>query len=297
MPALFTHYEFGQKVLNKLNTKLQTEINENIEYYNMFNQGFDNLYYHFNWNYYKSFGVKCHKKNIDKLFEFMIKYIIDNNLENNSKVTSMIYGLINHYTLDTLLHPFINYQVKNLNITHTRIEFMLDAKIRKNKSNSIYKVLIPKLKFTKELLNFINETFIKIHNEANIGKIFNRSHNNGYYLYRYFINDNYGIKTFLYKIIDFLLPLKKFILNENTFYIKSINDNIYNHNKEIWYHPNNRSETYNYSYEELYEIAYKICIKLNNEAYKILHTKKDINNIIDKIKLINLKNIPKLLQK
>jgi len=62
MPALHTHYEFGQEVLKKLNKKIQKEINTNISYYNMFNQGFDNLYYHFRWKYYRIFGIRAHKK-------------------------------------------------------------------------------------------------------------------------------------------------------------------------------------------------------------------------------------------
>ena len=51
MSALHTHYKHGNDVLKKLYKKQQLEINTNNNYYNMFNQGFDNLYYYlFNWN-------------------------------------------------------------------------------------------------------------------------------------------------------------------------------------------------------------------------------------------------------
>lgn len=297
MPALYTHYEFGQTVLNKLNKNVKKEINSSMTYYNMFNQGWDNLYYHHKWNYYKNLGTRAHNKNIDKFFKFIFEFIKNNNLEKNNDLVNMIYGFINHYTLDTILHPFINYQVKNLNITHTKIEFMIDNKIRTNNKGSFFKTLIPKLKFNNVMIDILDYVFEKSHKEKNIGKVFNRSHNNGYYLYRYFINDKRGIKTFIYKIIDFLLPFKKLKFHQNTFYTKKFEDKILNKEKLIWHHPSNKHETYNYSLEELYNIALKISIKLNNDAYKVLNNKKDLNKLIDDIKLINLQNIQELLLK
>lgn len=297
MPALYTHYDFGQKVLNKLSKKQQKEIIENIDYYNMFNQGFDNLYYHFKWNYYRELGNKAHKKNIDIFFNSLIAYIKNNNLQNDSQLTNMIYGFINHYTLDTLLHPFINYQVKKLGIPHTKIEFIIDSHIVANTNGKFYKTLIPKIKFKKELINLLNYVFENVHNEKNIGKIFNQSHNNGYYLYRYFIYDKYGIKTFIYKIIDFLLPFKKFKLSQNTFYTPKFDERLINSENQIWYHPNSSKETYNYSFNELINIALKISIKLNKDAYKVIHNKKDKEELINNIKLINLQNIQALLKK
>jgi len=296
MPALFTHYKFGQDVLKKLNKNLQKEIKNSIDYYNMFNQGFDNLYYHFNWNYYKSFGIKAHKTNISNFFENILIYIKENNLQNNNTITNFLYGFINHYTLDTLLHPYINYQVQELNIPHTKIEFMLDSQIDLNFQTNKYKVLIPKLNFEKELQKFINIVFEKTYNEKNIGKIFNKSHTNGYYLYRYFITDKYGIKTFLYKIIDILIPFKKFKLSKNTFYIKTFDERLLNKEKNIWNKPNNKLEQYKYSYDELYNICLKICIKLNNNINYILKNNKEIDEIINMIKLIDLKNIQQLLE-
>lgn len=296
MPALHTHYKFGQDVLNELNKSLQNDIKSNISYYNMFNQGFDNLYYYlFNWKYYRTFGIQAHKKNIDLFFKNIFKFIKNNNLENNSEITNIIYGFINHYTLDTLLHPYINYQVKNLDIPHTKIEFMLDSKLTSDTSSKFYKTLIPKVKFTNELTNLLNVVFEHTYEEKNIGKIFNKSHNLGYYVYRYLINDKYGIKTFLYKIVDLLIPFKDIKFSKNTFYSKHFDERLLNEEKHTWNHPNNMNETYNYSFYELYNLAIQVCKKLNTDAYKVLYSKKDINELISEIKAINLKNIQELL--
>lgn len=296
MSALYTHYKLGNDVLKKLSKKQQNEIKKELDYYNMFNQGFDNLYYYlFKWKYYRTFGIKAHKKKIDLFFKEVITYIKENNLETDSTITNLVYGFINHYTLDTIIHPYINYQVKNLNIPHTKIEFMLDSQI-KNIANT-YHVLIPRLKFNKELLELINHVFFKVHNEKNIGKIFNKSHNLGHYIYRYFINDNTGIKTAIYKFIDFIFPFMDITLHENTFYTKEFDKRILNVNKDTWHHPTNTKEKYNYSYEELYNIALEISIKLNKKAYQVLNNKIELEDLLIDIKLIHLNNIQQLLER
>ena len=297
MPALFSHYRLGQDVLKNTNKTIKNDITSNIKYYNMYNQGWDNLYYHFSkWNYYKHIGYISHKKNVTSFFSNAIKYIKDNNLENNSKYTNLVYGILNHYTMDTIIHPYINFQVKNLGITHTRIEFMLDSNIRTDKKGSIYKSLIPKLKFDKEYKKFINYIYENTYGKENIGNIWNRSHNNGYYLYRYFINDNHGIKTFIYRIFDIFNP-SSFKLHQNTFYIKNFDTRLLNKDKLSWHHPDNKDEVYNYSLEELYNNTLKICLKLNKLAYKVIHNKEDINVLLDLIDKINIKNMQELLLK
>lgn len=295
MPALYTHYKFGQDVLNKLNENIKNNILKEIKYYNMFNQGFDNLYYHFKWTYYKNFGIKAHNNNIDIFFRNIFNYIKDNNLNNNSKITNMLYGFINHYTLDTIIHPFINYQVKNLNIPHTKIEFMLDYYLFSKQNikwdNKFYNILIPKLKFDKDLKNFLDFVFKKTYSKSNIGEIFNRSHNNGYYIYKYFITDLYGIKTFFYKIIDYIFNSNDFKFSKNTF-TKNIDPRILNKEKLEWCNPKNKNEIYTYSFNELYTKSQMICKYLCNEAYKVLNKELDCDNFIILITKINLKNIP-----
>lgn len=263
----------------------------------MFNQGFDNLFYYpIHWHYYKDFAIKAHTKNISLFFSNMLNYIIKNNLTNNFELINMVYGFINHYTLDTIIHPFINYQVKNLEISHTKIEFSLDSKISENFNNRIYKEIISRFHFSKELTNALDYIFLKTYNEKNIGKIFNRSHNNDYYIYRYFVNDKKGYKTKLYKIVDFILHNKKFRLQDNTFYVKNFDERILNFEKQKWHHPNNKKEIYNYSYDELYNYCIIICTKLNTLAYKVLHNNYNSQKLVKNIAKISIKNIPELLE-
>ena len=289
MPTVYTHYKFGQDILNKLSKKQQASIRENINYYNMYNQGFDNLYYHFKWQYYRKFGVKCHKHDFDLLLQNVINYIKNNNLQDNSEITNFLYGIINHYTLDTLVHPLINYQVNALNIPHTKIEFMIDNFLyyQENEKwhNKFYKTLMPKLKFNDDLKMFLDTIFEETYQEKNIGKIFNRSHNNGYYIYRYFISDRLNIKNKFYKIIDLIIHTDEFKLSELTF------------TKDTDYRVLNTDRNdFKYSFQELYDISFKVALKLNKLAYAILNSEKDINDLLKIIKLIDIKNIPELLK-
>lgn len=302
MPTLYTHYEFGKSILNKLNKDLKKSINSNIKYYNIFNQGFDNLYYYpFDWKYYRKFGIKAHKTKIDLFFKNMISYIKANKLETDSSLTNMIYGFINHYILDTLIHPFINYQADNLNIPHTKIEYTIDNYLYLLKTNSswngkIYKELIPKVKFNNNLIGLINYTFMETYNKKNIGNVFKISHNISYYLHRYFIYDRLGIKSKLYKIVDLFTSKKALKFSENTFYIKNNDKDILNLKKLNWTNPENKKEIYNFSFEELYNISLKVCTKINNIVYKVLQGEEDINNLLKLINHISLKNIPELLE-
>lgn len=289
MPTVYTHYKFGQDILNKLSKKQQTSIRENINYYNMYNQGFDNLYYHFKWQYYRKFGVKCHKHDFDLLIKNVINYIKNNNLQEKSEITNFLYGIINHYTLDTLVHPLINYQVNALNIPHTKIEFMVDNFLyyQENEKwhNKFYKTLIPRLKFNDDLKMFLDTIFEETYQEKNIGQIFNRSHNNGYYIYRYFISDRLNIKNKFYKIIDLIIHTDEFKLSELTF------------TKDTDYRVLNTDRNdFKYSFQELYDISFKVALKLNKLAYAILNSEKDINDLLKLIKLIDIKNIPELLK-
>jgi hypothetical protein len=296
MPALFTHYKFGLDVYNNLSQKIKDDIMPSMPYYNMFNQGFDNLYYYpIKWKYYRDFGIRAHKKKVAEFFTNLINYIIEHNLEDNTEITTMLYGLINHYTLDTIVHPFINAQVEILGISHTKIEFTLDSQIANNYDTKIYNTIIPRLKFNKELTNLIEEVFYQTYNEKNIGKIFNRSHNNDYYVYRYFVNDKRGHKKNFYKLVDKIFRLKDFRLQDNTFYVDKFDERILNKGKNEWHHPKNNNEIYNYSYNELYNISLKISIKLHKIAYDVLHNNKNTNELVEKIKLINLKSIQELL--
>jgi len=302
MPALYTHYKFGHDVLNSLNPLHKEQINNNIRFYNIWNQGWDNLYYHFNTKFYKELGKKAHKKNVNTFFKELISYIKNHKLEHNSEITTILYGFINHYVLDTIMHPYINYLVKKINISHTKIEYIIDNMLYKNNYSIIFKpvffkTLIPKIKFKNSINDCLNKIFEKTYNVENIGNVINISHNNSYYLYKYFLYDRYGIKTFIYKIIDIITPFKTNKIHKNIYSIKDYNIYILNNDNYNWNHPKNNNESYNYSFSQLYDYSLKIAVEINDCAFNVLNNNNDINEFLNLISIIDIKNIQAILQK
>ena len=295
MATIYTHYKFGQDTINLLSSELQNKINKEITYYNIFNQGFDNLYYyHKNWFYYRTFGASCHTKNIINFFDTFIKYIKSKRLQNNSVITNAIHGILNHYILDTIIHPYINYQVDNLKIPHAKIEFMYDyylsTKDNTKWNKNAFKTIVPKIKFTNELINCLDYIFYQTHQEKNIGKIFNISHNNSCFIYKIFIVDMHNYKTKLYKIIDIILPFKKLKLSEITFNTK-FDERILNKNKLNWHHNKYPDEIYNYSLDELYNNALNISVLLNEKLDLVINNKLDKKEFLNLLKKVKLQNI------
>ena len=92
----------------------------------------------------------------------------------------------------------------------------------------------------------------------------------------------------------FCVSCKKFD-NRDKSKFNGVDERILNKEKNTWHHPKDENETYNYSYDELYNISLRICVKLNKIAYEVLHNNRNIDDLINNIKLINLKSIQELL--
>jgi len=198
MPSIYTHTTFANDVYNKLNKDIQNTINEKKEFYKMFSQSFDNLYY-YNFlslkkgKHIRNLAKYCHTHKTQEYILNIINYIKKNKLNNNNEVLCYLYGTINHYISDSTLHPYINYRTgryfkerheatkKYIGI-HTNTEIELDAyyyNLNTKKSFKKYKIYkdIPILKFNNQLTNTINYAFKETYDIDNLGEIYNKSYN------------------------------------------------------------------------------------------------------------------------
>ena len=103
MPSLVTHYVFGKDVLNKIDCKY-VDTNK----YLLFNQSHDYLY-HTKKKVYRELAKKGHHNKTKDFILNIIKYIKDNKLEKDKNSISFLYGIINHFVLDSTCHPLIFY--------------------------------------------------------------------------------------------------------------------------------------------------------------------------------------------
>ena len=106
MPASYTHQCFGDDVLPRLSTMIQRIISSHKDYYDLGLQGPDLFFYYHptRKTLIRDFGLSLHKENAYSFFEEKIAYLHTNQDE---EMMSYLFGFINHYLLDSYLHPLI----------------------------------------------------------------------------------------------------------------------------------------------------------------------------------------------
>ena len=298
MPSNTTHRIFGKSVLNKIPIRISNKIT-NKYIYNVFCQSFDNLFYYNLISFKKGkkireFARYCHRTKTQAYLINIIKYIKDSNLKNDSDCLAYLYGSINHYVLDTTFHPFVFYKTgafnKNkketykYNSLHTRMESMLD-KYFYDKENlkpyynyRHYKDDFPKVEFSTNLNYVINNAFKKTYNKDNIAKIYYKSFNQGRFIFRFGVYDKYGLKKLIYRLIDFVRPLKYKKIIYVSSYVNKIDSNYLNLDKQRWY--NSATDNYsNLSVDELYDLAVDKSVEIIKEVDNMLETKLDLKKL------------------
>ena len=142
----------------KLYIKLKNKNIVDKEYMKLFSCGQDLIF--LNYHYFK----EAHTNNSRKFFINTIKYIKNNNLENNKLIMSYLYGHIAHYAFDITIHPFIGEIINEIKSKsfikpHTYLECEFDKHLI-NKYGSInYSFFNKKVINDKTLFNMINTTY------------------------------------------------------------------------------------------------------------------------------------------
>lgn len=135
MPASYTHYSFGQNVLEKLPQRIKNIIISNKEAYYIGLNGPDILFYYkplFK-NEVNRYGHKLHKEKVYGFLERGKMYIEESHDE---VCFSYILGFVCHFILDRKCHHFIAEAMNENSISHEEIEAELDgALMRRNNLN------------------------------------------------------------------------------------------------------------------------------------------------------------------
>ncbi len=304
MPQLVTHNIFSDDVFNTLPNDLKNTFINEIDIYKMFAQSFDNFYYYTSLNIKKMKEVhklakKGHKKNAQKYFCTIVEEIKNNNYQNNEQALAYLYGSINHYILDSTCHPFIFYKTgvydkkrkdrhKYIGL-HGDMESNIEAFYYINKYKKMYynanitKEFIPKIKFSKDLENIMNIAYYKTYDFKDMAKYYFKSYNLSRHLYRIFINDKYGIKKSIYKIIDKVAFFRENNYEYYTTYIKQPNIKYLNIDHKEWVYPSDKTIKMNDSFIDLYNKALKKTQELIILADKVINDKADIKDFENKI--------------
>lgn len=143
MPAMATHYLFGQdvyKALIRKNIEIAEIVKNNKKDYNVGLQGPDLLFYYMPYkkNHVNEYGGEIHKLGglifLENALSVLKKEKIKKDLfpeyENYfDRILAYVLGFINHYTLDSNAHPVINELAEYNIINHIKMETELDREM------------------------------------------------------------------------------------------------------------------------------------------------------------------------
>lgn len=245
-----SHIIMADKLYNKLNNK--NNINKDLM--KLFSCGQDLIF--LNRSYFK----EAHETNSRKFFINTIKYIKDNNLQNNEIVMSYLYGHISHYAFDITIHPFISevlneIKTKSIIKPHTYLECEMDKHLIRKYGEIDFSFMNKKIINDKILKNLINTTYRTTYGFSNVSN-----------LYKSFIILLKGLKFSVTKLYNCKYLLKDISrinsYDNNSNFVKYINTN-----KIL------RKKNMNNIFNSSIKLSLSIIENVNNYLYK----NEDIN--------------------
>ncbi|MGI6324773.1 MAG: zinc dependent phospholipase C family protein [Bacilli bacterium] len=303
MPSTMTHAYFALDVYDRLDKDSQKRLSKNKEALKTFSQGSDILYFYNDVSLRKAkrlrqLGHIVHHQHSKAFFINLIKYIKENKLEKKGEVIAFLYGNIAHYVLDTTIHPYIFYKTGvfnkkdrysyRYNGLHTEMESYIDAYMIytkegvKPKDFKVHQYCFNIDTFSKPLVNTINYVFKETFDQNNLANIYLKAIQQMKLFFRLFKYDPYGIKKFIYRLIDKISP-KSFTRKEPISYYIFPKEKLYylNLDKNTWYHPVEINETSNASFIELYRISINKALAIIEQVNTVLYENKNIEILDD----------------
>lgn len=162
-----SHIIMADKLYNKLNNK--NVIDRDLM--KLFSCGHDLIF--LNRAYFK----ETHRSDSSKFFLTTIKYIKENNLQDNKLVMSYLYGHIAHYAFDVIIHPFIGKvinEIKSKSVIkpHTYLECEMDKYLIKRYGSIDFSFMKRKIINNKVLRNMINTTYRTAYGFLNVSHLY-----------------------------------------------------------------------------------------------------------------------------
>lgn len=125
MPSHYAHYRFGAQALPNLPADVRRPIQRFRQLYDVGLHGPDLFFYHniFMKDSAVSLGEKFHEQTGTEFFTRVCKRL---RLEPTEAGTAYLYGVLAHYCLDSICHPFVNEHTAGGTIGHVELETEFD---------------------------------------------------------------------------------------------------------------------------------------------------------------------------
>lgn len=265
MPSYKTHSIHGEVILPDINSKVRIN-KENLKTFCM---GPDAM----SIADYKTFDYQ-HGHKTKEFFTTFLDKIKQKDLQDNSEVMAFLYGQLDHFVLDAIMHPLICYMTQDIERTtmitpHALIELWIDDYIVKkyNKNQLLYyhKPFIE----DKELMNMIDELYKEVYDS----RYQSVKYNIGMCLTMLF--DTLA-RTNLIGIAPLVIKLAK---TGDFRYKKDLERVIpyLNQNHDIWLNPET-GEQYDLSFMDLWDKSIEVSLQTITDVNGYIYLDKPLNN-------------------
>ncbi len=266
MPNYRTHSIHGEIILPEINDKVGIK-KEDLKSYCL---GPDTLVS----TDYNTFEYQ-HANKTKEYFISMLKLIKEKKLYDNEEVMAFLYGQLDHFVLDSIMHPLIYYMTENLESDckinpHALIEMWIDDYIIKkyNKNDIFYyhKILMN----DANLLNLIDELYKNVYDveHEDIKYIFG--------LLSIIMFDSLARRN----LIGIVPPIIKMINLGDFTYNKTDKVSQYlNLSNDIWHNPET-GEEYTYSFDDLWKKSIEVALDTIDDVNKFIYQDKQLTSPI-----------------
>ena len=264
MPSYKTHSIHGEIIYDNINGFIDID-KEDLK---TFCIGLDSLIM----TDYNTFNY-LHTNNVKEYFLELLKLIKHNKQLENKELIAFLYGQLDHYILDLVMHPFIYYlteDMKNQSILtqHAILEMKIDEYIM-NKYDKKDLLYYHKLTIDNQNTAFVIDKLYRNINVLNAPLKYSL----GIILMVYF-------DTFIRRDIGILSSTIPKIINLGDIVYQDKLDEVIpylNLDNEVWYHPETK-EKFNYSFDELWDNSLILAKEMINDVNKYLYLDKNLDN-------------------
>lgn len=301
MPDIITHYLFGLDTTNSIKSSpLYKLIKGQRGLFFVGLQGPDPMYYHapFKKNNFIDIAKLMHT---EKTSDFLIgclsyakKLVGTPDFE---PCMSYVSGLLCHYVLDSMCHPYIFYiggrylkeddSTRKYQGLHKKIELAIDALLLEEKFNmkadsfKINKHVLKQLSIPPVILDMYEETLFSVYAIPNGGTIFKQSYSD-FRSYYQFTFDKLGVKKVFAQSLSPILPKSISPFTSTFSYHKCIDEfsNYLNSNKEVWLHPVT-GNVYTFSFKDLIHNSLKRSSLILMQAYAFTQSELSYDEMLE----------------
>jgi hypothetical protein len=161
MPSVYAHYRFGNELTQLLPEDVKSIITKHRELYNLGLQGPDILFFYhpvFH-NYVNRLGHQIHLWKGRRFFQTAVRQVRCQREQEES--IAYLCGVVCHYALDSICHPYVNQCVQEKKLSHTGIEGSFERLLLVEDHLPLNYLITNSLKADKSRSEFISQFYGK----------------------------------------------------------------------------------------------------------------------------------------